>query len=710
MNTNHPTQLRKRQPHGRQWLAAALGTAALAMICISRSQAAPIIATATVTYVNSANANVLWDSTTGTYPPNVPVTWSTDPSLPGTTLGGGDEATLTINVSGGNASNIYVAPVAATTALTLKSVIINLNQSGQNYNLYLGKEVGQAQNAITWDSGQVGVPATLTLNGKWRTKATSTMILNSDLNATIVNGGGNREAGFYSLVSGGAGKLSITCLNSQPTTQPFLLGTGSTPNGYTGGTSLKGKSDLTTNYYVLKAGVFGTGPLALEAVPLNLNSFSQTVGGLADGAGGSNGSSISDQTGSAGPTTLTLDFPSTAGPFTFSGVIKNGSAAIPRVLALTKQGTGTQILGGANTYTGATMIKNGTLALGTGNDRLPASTTVTLGDGTTNDSGILKLDSRSQQLAGLLTAGAGTGNRVVNGNATAATLTLNIATGTNTFGGALGGPGTDENNFALTKSGTGTLTLGGSNTYAGPTTVAAGTLACATAAALAATALEIDALATVDLGYSGTRTIPSLKIGGSAMPNGTYGSAASGAPLPDAHFTGPGTVTVASAPSSPYASWIAGYYPTPGDPRAAHDADPDGDGHNNLTEFAFKGVPNDGSNSGLFFTTTKDNNADTLKELTFTCAVRRSTSVSFAANGDGTQTATIDGVIYAIEGSATLAGPWASPVAFIGKSDAAPTGSGLGSLAGTDWEYCTFSAFNGIPDKGFLRARTAPAP
>ena len=51
------------------------------------------------------------------------------------------------------------------------------------------------------------------------------------------------------------------------------------------------------------------------------------------------------------------------------------------------------------------------LALNTSNDRLPTGTTVTLGDGTTNDSGILKLDSRSQQLAGLLTAGTGT-NRV----------------------------------------------------------------------------------------------------------------------------------------------------------------------------------------------------------------------------------------------------------------------------------------------------------
>jgi len=71
------------------------------------------------------------------------------------------------------------------------------------------------------------------------------------------------------------------------------------------------------------------------------------------------------------------------------------------------------------------------LALNTSNDRLPTGTTVTLGDGTTNDSGILKLDSRSQQLAGLLTAGTGTANKVVNGSLGNTTTTVN--------GGTIGG-------------------------------------------------------------------------------------------------------------------------------------------------------------------------------------------------------------------------------------------------------------------------------
>jgi len=62
-------------------------------------------------------------------------------------------------------------------------------------------------------------------------------------------------------------------------------------------------------------------------------------------------------------------------------------------------------------------------------------------------------------------------------------------------------------------------------------------------------------------------------------------------------------------------------------------------------------------------------------------------------------------VTYVIEGSASLSGTWNRPVSYIGKSDAPPAGSGLPSLTGADWEYRTFAAFNGLPGKGFLRAK-----
>ena len=98
-------------------------------------------------------------------------------------------------------------------------------------------------------------------------------------------------------------------------------------------------------------------------------------------------------------------------------------------------------------------------------------------------------------------------------------------------------PGTGTG--GLTKQGLGTLTLLQPSTYTGPTKVQGGTLACATMASLAPTALEIAATAKVDLQYSGTRTIPSLTLGGAVKGPGVYGLGTD-----PTYFTGTGTVTV----------------------------------------------------------------------------------------------------------------------------------------------------------------------
>ena len=152
------------------------------------------------------------------------------------------------------------------------------------------------------------------------------------------------------------------------------------------------------------------------------------------------------------------------------------SAPLAGVGGISVAGSGTLILSGSNIYTGATRIRMGTLALSGGNNRLPAGTVVTLGDGGTTNSGILRLNGCSQQISGLLAYGSGGNNRVINGNSMAATLTMNIENGRNRFSGFLGGGTANDNNFNVVKTGQGALRLDKSIASTGGITITTGTL------------------------------------------------------------------------------------------------------------------------------------------------------------------------------------------------------------------------------------------
>ena len=129
--------------------------------------------------------------------------------------------------------------------------------------------------------------------------------------------------------------------------------------------------------------------------------------------------------------------------------------------ALTKIGTGTLTLSGANTYTGATTVSDGVLRAGAANALAANSAHVVSGGATLDVFGF------DQSIVSL--AGAGT---VRNGGASGATLTVGGGTST-TFSGGMEDGGAA---LALTKSGSGTLTLSGANTYTGATAVNAGRL------------------------------------------------------------------------------------------------------------------------------------------------------------------------------------------------------------------------------------------
>ncbi|MFG1395280.1 autotransporter-associated beta strand repeat-containing protein, partial [Xanthobacter agilis] len=111
-----------------------------------------------------------------------------------------------------------------------------------------------------------------------------------------------------------------------------------------------------------------------------------------------------------------------------------------------------------NTYTGATVISAGTLAL-SGSGSIAASSTVTV-DGTLDiaaiSGGSVSISNLSGSAAGAITLGSKT------------LKVLQAVSGV--YAGTISGAG------SLTKEGEGTLTLTGTNTYTGGTVLGAGTL------------------------------------------------------------------------------------------------------------------------------------------------------------------------------------------------------------------------------------------
>jgi fibronectin-binding autotransporter adhesin len=169
----------------------------------------------------------------------------------------------------------------------------------------------------------------------------------------------------------------------------------------------------------------------------------------------------------------------------------------------------------------------------------------------------------------------------------------------------------------LTKEGTGSLALTGSNTYTGDTTVTAGTLSLGNGTVntnLADVAdVGVASGATLNLNYSGTDTIDGLSINGVAKASGIWGSASSGAPNTDPQLTGSGTLTVTTGPSaSAYDTWASGFSLT--GPNAAFDFDFDNDGIENGLEWILGGNPTTNS-AGILPVATKNVSGDLI--LTF---------------------------------------------------------------------------------------------
>jgi mucin-19 len=242
--------------------------------------------------------------------------------------------------------------------------------------------------------------------------------------------------------------------------------------------------------------ISGSGGLSVEAGTQTLSGTNTYTGATAIDAGAS---LIIAGSGSLGGGNY-------AGGITNNGVFQYASSAnqtlsgvISGSGSLDKEGTGTLVLTAANTYTGATTVDQGTLAITNPGALGTSAAGTTVNAGATLDlRNVIGVAEPIALNGGTLATSTGTSS------VTAPITITGTGAGASTFdvdGTQLTISNTISGTGALDKEGAGTLVLGAANTYTGETTVDQGTLAITNAGALGATTggTTVNAGATLDL-------------------------------------------------------------------------------------------------------------------------------------------------------------------------------------------------------------------
>ncbi len=317
-------------------------------------------------------------------------------------------------------------------------------------------------------------------------------------------------------------------------------------------------------------------------------------------------------------------------------------------------------------------------------------------------------------LAGPITSVVGTGSLYKTGTATLTLSGTNTYTGTTAVtAGKVLVNGTNSGAGAVTVSST--ATLGGTGSIGGNVTYASGALAqftkgspLAITGTLTLNSNVVHLVLPTDLG-NGTYTLATYNPSGST---GTFdvtpvihsGSLASGGTATVATSGGTVSLTVVGAASSAYDTWATDKLLT-GANNGKSD-DPDGDGNNNLYEFAFDGNPLSGVNDGKIVGKIAAVSANQV--LTLTLPVR--TGATFSVSSGDQLSALIDGIYYRIEGDVDLS-TFADGITEVTTGDETTIQAGLPALS-TGWTYRTFRAPGTVPvdPKAFLRAKISETP
>jgi autotransporter-associated beta strand protein len=178
-----------------------------------------------------------------------------------------------------------------------------------------------------------------------------------------------------------------------------------------------------------------------------------------------------------------------SGSNTLGAAIVNGYTfgSAGGVTSLTKTGAGTLVLAGVNTYTGSTVASAGILQLGTNNAIGVNGTFTVNGASSAADAATLDLHGFNQSLAAIA-GGGGVFRGIITSDAGSSVLSLTGAANSQFDGILRDGGGI----LALSKTGSGTLTLTSQNTFSGATTIDNGTIVIAATGSLLNTAITIN--------------------------------------------------------------------------------------------------------------------------------------------------------------------------------------------------------------------------